>query len=106
MVRYVYSLESDINFEWKFWFAKQPSDFGEVLEIVLPKYTTRYRADDGEVVRLAGDKKDIIRDLILFLKTAQLPDYDFQMLQALLQALERAVTADGYFVEGWFFVEY
>jgi hypothetical protein len=67
MGRYVYSRSPEIEYEYKFAVAEQPSNFGELLDEYDLKNTTvsRYCGDFGEYVELYfHDCSEAIKELL------------------------------------------
>jgi hypothetical protein len=65
MGRYVVVDLGDLEWEWKFWFARQCSNFGYVIELVKGDgvYIRRYEGDDGEFVMIDADKEKLLERL-------------------------------------------
>ena len=106
MGRYVWSIGSLIDFSWKFAFAEQPSDFGELLKLACPDFVNRYTSWAGEVVHVYGPPQEIVKGVEEYIKTYDLPDYDVEMLREFAEAVKKAPTDEFGDIEGWFYVEY
>jgi len=67
MGRFVISESGNLDWEWKFWFARQCSNFGFILQEVAANgeeiYVRRYTSEDGEFVKLNADKQQLIKAL-------------------------------------------
>jgi hypothetical protein len=65
MGRFVVVDLGDLEWEWKFWFARQCSNFGYVIEMVNGDgvYIKRYEGDDGEYVKINADKEELLEKL-------------------------------------------
>jgi hypothetical protein len=63
--RFVVVNLGDLEWEWKFWFAQQCSNFGAVMEMVEGDdvYISRYEGDDGEYVKIEADKEKLLEKL-------------------------------------------
>lgn len=63
MGRFVTKVSGDLNFEWKYGFAEQCSNFG-IIALNLKSYDVSvetYSGESGEFVTLKGSKTDIIK---------------------------------------------
>jgi hypothetical protein len=65
MGRFVVVDLGDFEWEWRFWFAQQCSNFGAVMEMVEGDdvYINRYEGDDGEYVKINADKEKLLEKL-------------------------------------------
>lgn len=108
MGRYVYKITGKINFDYKFWFGEQPSDFGEVLEEALPDKVARYISNscDSEVVYVCGKPEEIIKGIEEYMEEEDLPEYDVEMLKKFIEAVKETKSDEYDLVTGWFYVEY
>jgi len=113
MGRYVYLQDGNIDFEWKFGFASQCSNFGLVLRLLDTKiFVERFIGINGEMVILEANKNDLINGLQELLKdltecpicqTEECFKDTQQMLQDFLQATVKC--KDDYLQAMWY-VEY
>ena len=105
MGRYVWPIAGPVDFVWKFVFAKQSSDFGELLEEACPEFVNRYTSMSGEVVEVSGPAGEITRKVGDYIEKMDLHDYDVRMLQKFIEAVRQAGDEDE-LIEAWFYVEY
>jgi hypothetical protein len=65
MGRFVFVVLGDLDWCWKFWFARQCSNFGAIMETVDSEdiEIARYIGDDGEYVRIYADKNKLVEKL-------------------------------------------
>ena len=65
MGRFVNFYEGNLDWEWKFWFGIQCSNFGSILQMVADEdvYVDRYIGEDGEYIRLDADKEKLLEKL-------------------------------------------
>ena len=106
MGRYVWPIGGHIDFSWKFVFARQSSNFGELLELACPDFVSRYTSWTGEVVQVYGPPEEIVKEIEEYIKESDLPEYDVEMLREFAEAVKKAPTNEFGDVEGWFYVEY
>lgn len=105
MGRFVNSLNSAIDYEYKFAFAEQSSNFGEVLEecSIDSMGVTRYCSDIGEYVDVYIDNAKMVKEgLTEFLKEEN--DLNNQrMIKRLVEAIPDDLS-EGETIQ--FYVEY
>jgi hypothetical protein len=68
MGRLAYTIRGDFDWEYKFPFSKQCSNFGEVVEKVKSPYVgvSRYIGSDGEFVEIYADRRKLLDRLESF----------------------------------------
>lgn len=104
MGRYVYSKNPQIEYEYKFAFAAQSSNFGEVLEDAELKslWLTRYTSECGEYVDLHIDDYSQTKKELSNLVENLEDQNDKIMIKELIESLPDEITESTL----TFFVEY
>ena len=110
--RFVVVDSGDLEWEWKFWFATQCSNFGYVMEMVDGDdvYISRYEGEDGEYVKIQADKEKLLQKL-KSLKIDECPvcgnpkctEATREMVKDFMEAVEKY---EGKEIYATFFVEY
>ena len=114
MGRFVVQHSGNIDWEWKFRFARQCSNFGVMLEEVASHsdevYVDRYTGDDGEFVMLKADKNKLVEALSSIklescpiCKTSECLEATLEMLKNFKEAVKEVDEPEIY---GTWFVEY
>ena len=114
MGRFVIQHGGNIDWEWKFLFAQQCSNFGFILQEVASCgdeiYVSRYTGDDGEFVTLNADKNKLI-DALSNLDLEVCPvcnspkclEATLEMLKSFKEAVEKTDAPE---INATWFVEY
>jgi len=104
MGRYVYSKSPEIEYNYKFSFAEQPSNFGELLEDhgLETIGVTRYLSDSGEYVELFVDDVVQARKELEEMATYQTEEYNARMIKELYESFPDELPSHNL----TFFVEY
>lgn len=114
MGRFVVQHSGNIDWEWKFWFAQQCSNFGFILQEVAACgdeiYVDRYTGDDGEFVKLNADKNKLLEALSSIqlevcpvCKNPKCLEATLEMLKSFEEAVKKVDEPEIY---GTWFVEY